>query len=688
MRPTPTTEVRIFRLLGVGLLACLVLCSAAVETVLGCSPADVTDIEVWVGKDEDQAKGAVKRSASIPFDLTPSFGVFVKWEADGGTTDGNFYIEVRERLESGSNLLASSWHADHDTPWEHSFTITPGWSSPGTHKIFARVTRSGYNYHDSEGYMGFDCTVYMVKVQTIVDRSLGGDDEGPLERCLGTVRVSLMAIPTAGGFPDGQPNWAITDYPTGLTPAPTLDENQGMYTGIIGLGEPGEYKVKATCGTADTGHEISIHVINQAKIPLGGSAPLSKYFVGKVYVPTRYGGTLKLTAGTNVELFYTDGANLDYNCDMVLAIVKGEADFYKVAEGNPCQYSETSEKWRWYYVRVDTTSPVSVSSEFTQSKTVTKSPWPLWWFPYADEDSLGTDQENLYDPGHCLDLYDTAYSTNSMDREKLCWYSNGFGHFIAKPVVKECDAEITWGRDLNDADGDGDWSTGWDPGYTMDFWNGPSPGDGDPSHYGGDGDTTDEVNVGWYGHCGIMTAVIIREDEPTGNYSAPNGVVFTPKEKKGLLVALYHGFYSFDPKGPDILPHEWHFTLEKYILALDVMFGADIYNSGSGADVVSNCPIYGIDEAKYVEKPGQDDEKVVQIISKIKYWTGSSSGTKNYEYNVSYNSEGIASLSETSDWVSVETPDSAWLPHRQTEVHDRWLDELDYDTIKAIIPLN
>jgi len=256
------------------------------------------------------------------------------------------------------------------------------------------------------------------------------------------------------------------------------------------------------------------------------------------------------------------------------------------------------------------------------------------------------------------------------------------GHFANSNLLLEADAERTVGYDFDNADMDGNIWTGWDPFvYTNVLKNASSR------------------DISWFGHCDMASAVIICEDEPTTPYTVPGTTnTFSAELKKGLLVALYHGFTALPIEGYDVIPHLWHQILEERILGSDKMFGCDVYNDNgtTGSDQIWNYPIYEITEAKYSEKPGQTDEKAVEIKCEVKYWSGTPHPLY-YWYDLIYDEHGVAFDSSPTDWKLNDprapdnyhrTPDSAWVPHVMTSVGAFWEGKLDYTTIRTIVPLS
>jgi hypothetical protein len=425
---------------------------------------------------------------------------------------------------------------------------------------------------------------------------------------------------------------------------------------------------------------ISLTIFERKKIALGGSADLFNCSVAKACVPTAYGGNIELS-GRNIELYFTNGDDLD--SETARKIVNGELESNRVAQGNPCAYAVPgSPQYRWFYAKITGAPSATVTVKFWQSKTVTKQPWSCPWYPISEEG-----YPNLYGPGKCLEKYDTAYGTAAKLVEKRnAWIG---GCYLAKNTLMETDAEQTVGYDFDNADGDNNEWTGWGANVQYDFWNGDPPGGGMGPP--GDGDTNDVVDVSWWGHCDMRTAAVICENAPAGNYNAPNGVVFTPALKKGLLVALYHGFVSVGRTGPDIKPHEWQDYLEIWILTNDRMFACDIYNYGEGPDTVWFYPIYAIEKAEFKQKLGQDDENVVEIKCECKYWSEQGNSLY-YLYNVTYQDGGAAD-SDGADWLehplappNHRSPDTVWRPTLMTGVSGYWAGQLDYNTIRDIIP--
>jgi hypothetical protein len=162
-------------------------------------------------------------------------------------------------------------------------------------------------------------------------------------------------------------------------------------------------------------------VVGQQKIALGGSASLSKYIIGKVYVPTKYGGALGLS-GASAELFYTDGSDLTDT--KIVQIYNDQLDSYIVASGSPCNYNVPNDKKGWYYVKITNTSATSITAGFEESGQATNTPWNSWFWPRLDSPTSRAvlyDSSGTYTP---LKKYDTVYSTTNRATEETN-YSGG-----------------------------------------------------------------------------------------------------------------------------------------------------------------------------------------------------------------------------------------------------------------------
>lgn len=493
-----------------------------------------------------------------------------------------------------------------------------------------------------------------------------------------TVTLHLTADSTA----DAQ--WEVT--PSVQNGASIQGSSVGVSIVINAGSIPTNYTVKAYATELTNCYDTcATTVFKIEKIPLGGTNSLSKYIMGKVYVPTKWGGNLKLSGGS-VGLYYTDGTNLDDNT--AIQMFKGEMETNRIAQGNPIEYTASTNQFKWFYVKSSSSVPTAIVANFEQSKTVSKSPWSCYWYPFSDEQDQPS--PNLYDLGGCLNKYDLAFETSSTNRDMInSWVDLYDGHYVAKNTLKESDAERTWGYDMDNADSDTNVWTGWETNFACDFWNSAI------TNWGTDGDTNDEYDASWWGHCDMATAVIICENAPSNNFTT-NGVVFTPELKKGLLVALYHNYDYLQESEFSMEPHKWHKLLESRIIGSNTMVGCDVYYADPGnPEKVWNYPIYEITKAEYKEKLGQTDEKNVEINCELKYWksTTSSACSLYYRYNVAYDNNGIAFSSTTNDWLehpsaqeNHKRPDSIWLPVVKKSVDAFWGGQLNYSIIRSIVP--
>ena len=182
--------------------------------------------------------------------------------------------------------------------------------------------------------------------------------------------------------------------------------------GILGIYNTSTYFFAA-------GKTAAVHIIKIDQIPLGGSTNLNKLIIGKVYVPTKWGGELTLSGG-NVELFYTNGDDLDY--DTAIKIFKGELDTSRVAQGTPCLHTVLENKPGWYYVKVATTSTTAISATFTQKGEAETTPWNGWYWPFVDGAGPNLYSETgSYTP---LKDYDAVYGTTARAAEEA--FSSGY----------------------------------------------------------------------------------------------------------------------------------------------------------------------------------------------------------------------------------------------------------------------
>jgi hypothetical protein len=427
-------------------------------------------------------------------------------------------------------------------------------------------------------------------------------------------------------------------------------------------------------------HKLNVVAYNIVKIPLGGSVSLNKYVLGKVYEPTKFGGKLTIS-GDSSSMFYIDGSDLD--ATNARKILKGEL----TALTSP--YEVPLNKHGWYYVHNKTDNSTLSTVKFSQIAESEKKPWYCSWYPMVDEMTTN----NLHESGGTLAKYDRAYGTRSREIENKNFVTEK-GHFFAKSKVIESDAERTVGYDYNNIDNDNNTKTGWDANVTRDFLKNTtiSPSTTTVYNWGRDGRTDGELDVSWYGHCDMSTAVIIVEKEPSDTIVNVGGIAFDKGDKKGLLVALYHGFdvdSSLRSFSYDVTPCDWHPFVEQRLFHEKKMFAADITNKGVGRDTVWNYPIYKVDMT-YKESDGDDEVTKLTIKCKVSVWkegTNAEYGVeKIYDYDVTYNTSGVLDTNQKGKWTTTltERPDSAWIPIAPTTVWQFWQGQLDIQKINFI----
>ncbi|MEI7902763.1 MAG: hypothetical protein WCK89_21155, partial [bacterium] len=305
------------------------------------------------------------------------------------------------RLDAGSGLFFSATQGDPPSAALTLLTNSPPASVNGSRDFWLGATNGGFSTltyslltPSNSVCLSTNITVEAVMVKLATNSYyVAYGSTGYLEIDLDTVShdpagFSLYVDNTLCAT--GQPPWQV---------------DTSCLTG-------GVHMLTVACETfpelADT---AEVNVIKVEKISLGGSTNLSKFIIGKVYVPTKWGGELKLT-GSNVQLFYTDGSILDG--DTAIKIVKGELDTMRVAQGNPCVYEVPDYKHKWYYMKTSAAAGASVAAGFVEWGEAETTPWNGWYWPL-----LNTRNPNLYEEtgGNTpLKDYDTVYGTNSHER--------------------------------------------------------------------------------------------------------------------------------------------------------------------------------------------------------------------------------------------------------------------------------
>lgn len=181
------------------------------------------------------------------------------------------------------------------------------------------------------------------------------------------------------------------------------------------------------------------HPILIIKIPLGDKRTFSKAktAIGKIYVPTKWGGTLsiKTSAGT-VQLFYNNGKDID---DTIKMQIMAGQHLIQSAAGK-LSYTIPDNKRGWYYVRVRNTQTANVSNTFTQQGQATDRPWNGWYCPTEPNSN-----HNLYENSGIftpLKKYDAKYSTTTRIWEStyhvgsVGWYGHCWGWALASIAIK------------------------------------------------------------------------------------------------------------------------------------------------------------------------------------------------------------------------------------------------------------
>jgi hypothetical protein len=140
-----------------------------------------------------------------------------------------------------------------------------------------------------------------------------------------------------------------------------------------------------------------------AKHPLGHTTALLASEVGKIHVPSRYGGILTLNA--NAHLYYTDGSDLASS--VAAQIYQGSLEASLVAQGYPCAYTVPPGKGGWYYFIVPGGTS-GMSNNFVEAGEALTRPWNGWW--WARNPSV---TPTLYNPGGPFDKYDQANNVSS-----------------------------------------------------------------------------------------------------------------------------------------------------------------------------------------------------------------------------------------------------------------------------------
>jgi len=210
-------------------------------------------------------------------------------------------------------------------------------------------------------------------------------------------------------------------YPTDNIYVWSNPEGIGSLTFAPSSLAPGVYTVYLSQGACET-VPVTVNVVGIVKIPLGDSATLQPFTVGKLFLPSKYGGSNTLS-GANVELYYTDGSDLDVT--KASQLIQGQLATSMVAQGNPCIYQVPNDASGWYYVKTTSPGTVTVTSDFWETGQAATKPWNGWYWPTSSNVP-----PNLYSSGGPLDKYDQVYGTATRGWEEVnnAGGSNWWGH--------------------------------------------------------------------------------------------------------------------------------------------------------------------------------------------------------------------------------------------------------------------
>lgn len=169
------------------------------------------------------------------------------------------------------------------------------------------------------------------------------------------------------------------------------------------------------------------------KMPLGGGTDLSDAQIAKLYVPSRYGGSLTIS-GASMEVVYTDGA--DPTPGLAAQVFLGNLPSAVVAQGDPCSYSVPEGSPGWYYIRLTPRGSATLQNSYVEDGEASYRPWNGWWWPF-----LPSRGPTLYDPGGPLDKYDQVYGTDARGWEAdnksrgQDWFGHCWGWSIASILI-------------------------------------------------------------------------------------------------------------------------------------------------------------------------------------------------------------------------------------------------------------
>lgn len=104
-----------------------------------------------------------------------------------------------------------------------------------------------------------------------------------------------------------------------------------------------------------------------------------------------------------------------------------------------------------------------------------------------------------------------------------------------------------------------------------------------------------------------------------------------------------------------------------------------------------NYPIFAIDSLDYTQKE-ESPENVLKVDCKVRMFKFSE-GIEvqlHYQYYVAYSMfTGCPYDGVTNDWITAleGRPNRVWMPFRQTSVSQWWQEQLNYQNVATIIPI-
>ncbi len=164
-------------------------------------------------------------------------------------------------------------------------------------------------------------------------------------------------------YDDPTPGATTTQIPTPTSSIPTFTPTPGVPTATP---------------TQEGGLPTSTPVSTSKKIPLGGDSSIkADEVVGKIYVPTKWGGTLTVGSNVSLKLYYTDGSDLTSSlAEQIL-----NEEIMPVAYGSFIEYTLSESVFKWFYVKADGEAMVDIWCYFGQVAEASKRPWNFYYWP-------------------------------------------------------------------------------------------------------------------------------------------------------------------------------------------------------------------------------------------------------------------------------------------------------------------